>query len=179
MLAAPRQQGTLQATGQFELVPQALLRDEVMGHARTVDRERRRRRDRTQYFGIGSREGAAVAPVDDLDRADRTRGGHQRRAQQRLGHETAVLVAGTPERGVPRRIRDDLRHAGRDRAPDDALPGREPKPGEVDRPDAHAAFEHAPLVVEQEQRGGFGLHEVRDARDRFGESTPQVERHRQ
>ncbi len=177
--AALGQQRFLQLAREIELALHALLLDQLVGHARVVDRERGRRRDQAQHLGVFGVERVAVAAVDELDHADRSGRRAERRAEKALGDEPAGLVAGAPDTRIGRGIGDDLRCVLGDGEADHALPDREAHAGHVDRPDADAAFEHACRGLEQEQRGAFGLHEVGDARDRFGQRLAKVERYRE
>ena len=91
---ALRQQRFLHAPGEVEFALHARLLDQFIGHARIVDGQRGRRRDQAQDLGIVGGERTTAALVDHFERADRSLGRGQRRAQQAARDEAGIAVGG-------------------------------------------------------------------------------------
>ena len=169
------QQRFLHAPGKVELAAHARLLHQFMGHARIVDGQRGRCRDQAQDLGIIRAERTAGALVDHFQRTDRPLGRGQWRAQQAARDEAGIRIVAAINAGIAERIGDDLVAVLRNGAADHALAERNAQAGDVDRTDADLAFEHVAVFLEEEQRGGLGIHEIGNAGDRFAQGLAQVE----
>jgi hypothetical protein len=169
------QQRFLHAPGEVEFALHARLLDQLVCHARIVDGQRSRCGHQAQDLGILGAEGAATAFVDHLKRADRTIGGGQRSTQQAARDEAGIAVVAVVHACITGGIGHDLAGIFGDATADHALPERNAQPGNIDRPHADAAFQHAFALGEEEQRGSLGIHEFGNAPDRLAQGLAQVQ----
>ena len=178
------QQVALDLAGEIEFALHPFLFDERGGHVGVVHGQGDHAGQRLQEIAVGVGKEAArrvefrprLAFVDGLQGAQEFPFDDQRRAKNGAGAKAGLPVDAGAEIRVACRVAHQLDAAFRQGPADDALLALDAQAGDVDGAGAGAADEFSAWLVEQEQRGGLGIHVGQRLVDGVGQRAVEVGR---